>query len=129
MEEREKLGLDVTLIYTLELARHESLLQGYRQMFLLAETFTFGIAAALLPRVLLTDIFAVFGISLLVMWVFVTRSRSKIILELKAKARTIGSAVESDPTLIRADSSARILFNQVLPVTFLILWILLIVLA
>jgi hypothetical protein len=129
MEETENAGPENTLIYTLEVARHESLLQGYRQMFLLAETFTLGIAATLLPRVVLTDIFAVFGVVLLVMWVFITTSRTKIILGLKAKARAEGSGVELNPDLIVADRNARILFNLVLPSTFLILWILLIALG
>jgi zinc ribbon protein len=62
-----------------ELAHHESVLQNYRSMFLVSETFSVSLAATRLDNRGLVLLFSVFGISLLIVWIIVTTLRARVV--------------------------------------------------
>lgn len=62
-----------------EFTHHESVLQNYRSMFLVSETFSVSLAATRLDNRALVLLFAAFGISLLVVWISVTMLRARVV--------------------------------------------------
>ncbi|MDA4125660.1 MAG: zinc ribbon domain-containing protein [Thaumarchaeota archaeon] len=62
-----------------EFTHHESVLQNYRSMFLVSETFSVSLAATRLDNRGLVLLFAAFGISLLVVWIIITMLRGKVV--------------------------------------------------
>ena len=62
-----------------EFAHHESILQNYRSMFLVSETFSVSLAATRLDNRVLVLLFAAFGITLLVVWITVTMLRARVV--------------------------------------------------
>ena len=62
-----------------EFTHHESVLQNYRSMFLVSETFSVSLAATRLDNRGLVLLFAAFGISLLVVWIVVTTLRARVV--------------------------------------------------
>lgn len=62
-----------------EFAHHESVLQNYRSMFLVSETFSVSLAATRLDNRSLVLLFAAFGITLLVVWITVTMLRARVV--------------------------------------------------
>ncbi|MDA4119169.1 MAG: zinc ribbon domain-containing protein [Thaumarchaeota archaeon] len=62
-----------------QFGHHESVLQNYRAMFLVSETFSVSVAATRLDSRGLVLLFAVFGISLLFVWIVVTTLRARVV--------------------------------------------------
>lgn len=62
-----------------QFSHHESVLQNYRSMFLVSETFTVSLAATRLDNRGLVLLFALFGISLLIVWIVVTEFRARVV--------------------------------------------------
>jgi len=78
-----------------EFSHQDSLLQAYRQQFLVAETFTAGVAAATVlsnPTMALALTFL--GIVVLVGWILVTRSRARVLYYWGRKLRILGAFQE-----------------------------------
>ncbi|TLZ69750.1 MAG: hypothetical protein E6K10_10025 [Methanobacteriota archaeon] len=78
-----------------EFSHQDSLLQAYRQQFLVAETFTAGVAAATVlsnPTMALALTFL--GIVVLVGWILVTRSRARVLYYWGRKLRVLGAFQE-----------------------------------
>src|SRR6266849_2113577 len=59
-----------------QFSHHNSVLQNYRAMFLVSETFSVSVAATRLDNRGLDLLFATFGISWLVVWIVVTTPRA-----------------------------------------------------
>ena len=55
-----------------QFGHHESVLQNYRAMFLVSETFSVSVAATRLYNRGLALLFAAFGLSWLLVWIVVT---------------------------------------------------------
>ncbi len=62
-----------------EFTHHESVLQNYRSMFLVSETFLVSLASTRLDNRGLVLIFAAFGITVLVVWIIVTGLRARVV--------------------------------------------------
>ena len=62
-----------------QFAHHESVLQDYRSMFLVTETFSVSVAATRVDNRGLVLLFAAFGISWLVVWIIVTTLRARVV--------------------------------------------------
>ena len=62
-----------------QFAHHESVLQNYRSMFLMSETFSVSVAATRLDDRGLALLFAAFGLSWLVVWIIVTTLRARVV--------------------------------------------------
>ena len=73
-----------------EFSHQDSLLQAYRQQFLVAETFTAAVAATTVfsnPTIALA--LAFLGIVILVGWILVTRSRARVLYYWDGKLRLL----------------------------------------
>jgi hypothetical protein len=112
-----------------EYSHHESVLQNYRSMFLVSETFTVSLAATRLDNRSLVLLFAAFGISLLVVWIVVTTLRARVVDFFEAN--------DEDGALMRYHRSAEGIahragfwfFTVALPAVFAVFWLTLILLA
>jgi hypothetical protein len=62
-----------------QFSHHESVLQNYRSMFLVSETFSVSVAAMRLNDRGLVLLFALFGISGLVVWIIITTLRARVV--------------------------------------------------
>jgi predicted amidophosphoribosyltransferase len=62
-----------------QFSHHESVLQNYRSMFLVSETFAVSMAATRLDNRGLVLLFALFGVTLLVVWIVVTELRARVV--------------------------------------------------
>jgi hypothetical protein len=62
-----------------QFSHHETVLQNYRSMFLVSETFAASLAATRLDDRVLVLLFALFGVSLLVVWIVVTELRAGVV--------------------------------------------------
>lgn len=62
-----------------EFTHHESVLQNYRSMFLVSETFLVSLASTRIDNRGLVLIFAAFGITVLVVWIIVTVLRARVV--------------------------------------------------
>jgi hypothetical protein len=62
-----------------QFSHHNSVLQNYRAMFLVSETFSVSVAATRLDNRGLVLLFAAFGISWLVVWIVVTTLRARVV--------------------------------------------------
>ncbi len=62
-----------------QFAHHESVLQNYRAMFLVSETFSVSVAATRLDNRALVLLFTAFGLSWLVVWIVITTLRSRVV--------------------------------------------------
>ena len=112
-----------------EFSHHESILQNYRSMFLVSETFTVSIAATRLDNRGLVLLFAAVGISLLVVWVVVTMLRARVVDFFEQN--------DEDGALMRyhhsvegaAHRAGYWFFSVALPFMFVLFWFTLILLA
>jgi hypothetical protein len=112
-----------------ELAHHESVLQNYRSMFLVSETFSVSLAATQLGNRGLVLLFAAFGISLLVVWILETTLRARVVEFFEEH--------DEDGTLMQyhhlaegvAHRAGFWFFTMVLPTMFALFWLSLILLA
>jgi hypothetical protein len=62
-----------------QFGHHESVLQNYRAMFLVSETFSVSVAATRLDNRGLVLLFATFGISWPVVWIIITTLRARVV--------------------------------------------------
>ena len=112
-----------------EYAHHESVLQNYRSMFLVSETFSVSLAATRLDNRSLVLLFAAFGISLLLVWIVVTTLRARVVEFFEAN--------DEEGALMRYHQSVEGVahragfwfFTVALPAMFAVFWLTLILLA
>jgi hypothetical protein len=112
-----------------QFSHHESVLQNYRSMFLVSETFIVSLAATRLDDRGLVALFALFGLSLLVVWIVVT--------ELRAGVVEFFEQHDEEGALMRyhrqgegvAHRTGMWSFTVALPLMFVVLWAVLILLA
>ena len=62
-----------------QFGHHEAVLQNYRAMFLVSETFSVSVAATRVDNRGLVLLLAIFGISWLVVWIIVTSLRGRVV--------------------------------------------------
>lgn len=62
-----------------QFAHHESVLQNYRAMFLVSETFSVSVAATRVDNRGIVLLFTAFGISWLAVWIIVTTLRARVV--------------------------------------------------
>jgi len=112
-----------------EFEHHESVLQNYRSMFLVSETFTVSLAATRISDRGLVLLLATFGIGWLVIWIIVTDLRSRVVRFFEQH--------DEDGALMRYHTEIEHLahragfwfFTVVFPAMFALFWFSLILLA
>lgn len=112
-----------------QFSHHNSVLQNYRSMFLVSETFTISMAATRLDDRGIVLLFAFFGVSLLVVWIVVT--------ELRARVVEFFEEHDEEGALLRyhsreegvAHRAGMWFFTIALPSMFVVLWAVVILLA
>src|SRR5712692_6946550 len=112
-----------------EYAHHESVLQNYRSMFLVSETFSVSLAATRLDNRSIVLLFAAFGITLLFVWIIVTTLRARVVEFFEEN--------DEDGALLRYHRSVEGIahragfwfFTVALPAMFAVFWLTLILLA
>jgi hypothetical protein len=108
---------------------HESILQNYRAMFLVSQTFTVSLAATRISDRGLVLLLAVFGFIWLVIWVVVT--------VLRARVARFFEEHDEEGALMRyhnevegaAHRAGFWIFTVVFPTTFALLWLSLLLIA
>lgn len=112
-----------------EFAHHESVLQNYRSMFLVSETFTVSIAATTLRNQGLVLLFAAVGVSLLAVWIVVTLLRVKVV-EFFEENDEEGALMRYHHSVEGTAHRAGFwVFTVALPSMFVVFWSILILLA
>jgi hypothetical protein len=112
-----------------EFAHHESVLQNYRSMFLVSETFTVSIAATRLDDRGLVLLFAAVGISLLAIWIVITMLRVRVV-EFFEENDEEGALMRYHHSVEGVAHRAGFRFFTVaLPSMFVVFWFILILLA
>lgn len=112
-----------------EYEHHESILQNYRSMFLVSQTFTVSIAATRISDRGLVSLLAGFGFTWLLIWVIVTMLRAKVVRffeEHDDEGALLRYHGEVEGTAHRAGFW---IFTVVFPGTFALLWISLLLVA
>ena len=112
-----------------QFSHHNSVLQNYRAMFLVSETFSVSVAATRLDNRGPVLLFAAFGISWLVVWIVVTTLRTRI--------RKFFEKHDEDGALMQYHNltqgvAHRVgfwIFTVVLPAMFALFWLTLILIA
>lgn len=112
-----------------EFAHHETILQNYRAMFLVSQTFTVSLAATRIEDPGLVRLLAAFGIVWLGIWIIVTALRAKVVrfFEQHDEAGALmryHAEIESG-----AHRAGFWIFTVVFPATFALLWLFLLMLA
>jgi hypothetical protein len=112
-----------------QFSHHNSVLQNYRAMFLVSETFSVSAAAVKLDNRGLVLLFAAFGISWLVIWVVVTSLRARVV-EFFEKHDENGALMQyHNLTEGIAHRAGFWFFSVVFPAMFAVFWLTLILLA
>jgi hypothetical protein len=112
-----------------EFTHHESVLQNYRSMFLVSETFSVSLAATQLANRGLLLLLAVFGITLLVVWIVVTMLRARVV-EFFEEHDEDGRLMQYHHLAEgEAHRAGHLVFTIVLPAMFAIFWLSLILLS
>jgi len=112
-----------------QFSHHESVLQNYRSMFLVSETFIVSLAATRLDSKGLVTLFALLGISLLAVWITVTELRARVV-EFFEEHDEEGALMRYHRQAEgRAHRAGLWFFTIVLPSMFAALWAILIILA
>jgi hypothetical protein len=112
-----------------QFGHHESVLQNYRAMFLVSETFSVSAAAARLDDRGLVLPFATFGISWLVVWIVVTTLRARVV-DFFEKHDEDGALMQyHNLTEGRAHRAGFWFFTIAFPAMFAVFWLTLILLA
>jgi hypothetical protein len=112
-----------------QFSHHETVLQNYRSMFLVSETFSVSVAATKLDNRGLVLIFAAFGISLLVLWIIITTLRARVV-EFFEKHDEDGALMQYHRLSEGVPHRAGFwFFTVVFPAIFAVFWLTLILLA
>lgn len=112
-----------------EFAHHESVLQNYRSMFLVSETFTVSIAATALANRGLILLFAAVGLTLLAIWVVVTMLRVRVV-EFFEQNDEEGALMRYHHSVEGpAHRAGHWVFTIALPSMFVVFWSILLLLA
>ncbi len=115
-----------------EFEHHESVLQNYRSMFLVIETFAASIAASRLETpgsARLITLLAAFGVAWLVIWVIITGLRSQVVRFFEEHDEEGALLRYHDRVEGRAHRAGFWFFTVVFPATFAIFWFTLLTLA
>ncbi len=115
-----------------EFEHQESVLQNYRSMFLVIETFTASLAATRIgqPRATtVVPLLAVFGIGWLVIWIILTDLRSRVVHFFEEHDEDGALERYHQRVEKRAHRAGFWFFTVVFPTTFALLWIILILAA
>src|SRR4029077_20658537 len=112
-----------------QFSHHNSVLQNYRAMFLVSETFSVSAAATNLDNRGLVLLFAAFGISWLMVWIVVTTLRARVV-EFFEKHDEDGALMQYH-TLSEgvAHRAGFWIFTVVFPAMFALFWLTLILIA
>jgi hypothetical protein len=112
-----------------QFAHHESVLQNYRAMFLVSETFSVSVAATRLDNRGLVLLFAAFGISWLVVWIIVTMLRARVV-EFFGKNDEDGALMQYHHVVEGVAHRAGFwIFTVIFPAMFAVFWLSLILLV
>jgi len=112
-----------------QFAHYESVLQNYRAMFLVSETFSVSVAAIRLDNRGLVLLFAAFGISWLVVWIIVTMLRARVV-EFFEKNDEDGALMQYHHVVEGVAHRAGFwFFTAIFPAMFAVFWLSLILLA
>ena len=109
-----------------EFEHHESVLQNYRSMFLVIETFSASIAASRIGTsgsTTLISLLAVFGIAGLAIWIIITDLRSRVVHFFEEHDEEGALMRYHHHVEGRAHRAGFWLFTVVFPATFAILWV------
>lgn len=110
-------------------AHHESVLQNYRSLFLVSETFSVSLAATRLDNRSLVLLFASFGITLLIVWIIVTTLRAGVV-EFFEQHDEEGALMQYHNTVEGfAHRAGFWFFTVIFPAAFALFWMGLILLA
>jgi hypothetical protein len=112
-----------------QFSHHNSVLQNYRSMFVASETFAVSLAATKLDDRGIVLIFAMFGISLLVLWIIITTLRARVV-EFFEKHDEDGALMQYHHLAEGvAHRTGFLFFTVVFPAIFAVFWTTLILLA
>ncbi len=112
-----------------QFSHHNSVLQNYRAMFLVSETFSVSVAATRLDNRGLVLLFAAFGLSWLVVWIIVTTLRARVV-EFFEKHDEDGALMQyHNFTEGVAHRAGFWIFTVVFPAMFALFWLTLILIA
>jgi hypothetical protein len=112
-----------------QFSHHNSVLQNYRAMFLVTETFSVSVAATRLDSRGLVLLFAAFGISWLIVWIVVTTLRARVV-EFFEKHDEDGALMQyHNLTEGVAHRAGFWIFTVVFPAMFALFWLTLILIA
>jgi predicted amidophosphoribosyltransferase len=112
-----------------QFSHHETVLQNYRSMFLVSETFAVSLAATRLDNRGLVTLFALFGISLLVVWIAVTELRARVVKFFEEHDEEGALMRYHDQAEGIAHRAGLWVFTIALPSMFAVFWAVLILLA
>ena len=112
-----------------QFSHHNSVLQNYRAMFLVSETFSVSAGATNLGNRGLVLVFAAFGISWLIVWIVVTTLRARVV-EFFEKHDEDGALMQYHNLAEgRAHRAGFWFFTVIFPAMFAVFWSTLILLA
>jgi hypothetical protein len=109
-----------------EFEHHESVLQNYRSMFLVIETFTASLAATRIGQLdseTLIPLLAVFGIAWLVIWIIITDLRSRVVHFFEQHDEDGALMRYHHHVEGRAHRAGFWFFTVIFPATFALLWL------
>lgn len=112
-----------------EFEHHESILQNYRSMFLVTETFVASLAATLIRNASLVSLLAAFGMGLLPIWIVVTDLRSSVVRFFEQHDEDGALVRYHDEVEHLAHRAGFWFFTVVFPATFALLWLSLLLFA
>jgi hypothetical protein len=112
-----------------EFEHHESVLQNYRAMFLVSETFTASLAATRLSDAGLVRLLSVFGFIWLAIWIIVTVLRARVVRFFEQRDAEGALMRYHDEVESAAHRSGFWIFTVVFPGTFALLWLFLLMIA
>ena len=112
-----------------EYEHHESVLQSYRSMFLVSQTFTVSIAATRISDRGLVSLLAAFGFTWLLIWIIVTMLRAKVVRFFEEHDDEGALLSYHEEVEGRAHRAGFWIFTVVFPATFALLWLSLLLVA
>lgn len=115
-----------------EFEHHESVLQNYRSMFLVIETFTASLAATRIGQAgapTVVPLLAAFGFTWLVIWIIITDLRSRVVHFFEEHDEEGALERYHQRVEKRAHRAGFWFFTVVFPATFALLWMILILAA